>query len=232
MNTYKLNARVMGGLFLLSTAGYASGNMIIDALRNAPDYLTLIAESRSELVLGSLLMLINCFAVVGIALAIYPLLKKHSEALAATYLSFRVIESVILIFGVISYFSLLTLSQQTVKLAGADNTAFQAMGIMAQNGNFYAFQVGMLALSVGSFFLCYSLYKTKILPRFFAIWGFVGYAALLVGSVCAFYGINISMIAFIPGGLFELCLPFWLFFKGFDQSAVRTLLARTLNDAM
>ncbi|NQZ85806.1 MAG: hypothetical protein HRU03_08860 [Nanoarchaeales archaeon] len=42
--------------------------------------------------------------------------------------------------------------------------------------------------------------------------------AIIVSGLAALIDFNTSfgMMFFIPGGLFELFLPFWLFFKGFN----------------
>jgi hypothetical protein len=218
----KVAARIVGALFLISTAGMATGGIFfIEPLRGAPEYLTLIAENEMQMISGALLMLINSFAIVGIAIVMFPILKRHSEKIALTYLSFRIIEGIVLIFGLTSYLALLTISIQYVKLGASDTPIFKAFSIVAMNGNYYSFQIGMLALCIGSFAFCYSLYQTKLIPRFLSVWGFIGYFALFAGVISALYGYDISTISFIPGGLFELFLPFWLFAKGFDSSAFR-----------
>ena len=39
------------------------------------------------------------------------------------------------------------------------------------------------------------------------------------GAVAEIFGIHISLILLIPGGLFELALAFWLLIKGFQPEA-------------
>jgi hypothetical protein len=41
----------------------------------------------------------------------------------------------------------------------------------------------------------------------------------MIGSVAEFFGIHISLVFSIPGGLFELVLAFWLLIKGFQPKA-------------
>jgi len=60
--------------------------------------------------------------------------------------------------------------------------------------------------------------------------GLIGYALLLPGTLLHIFG-HIDMlgevIVFIPGALFELLLPIWLFVKGFNSSAIDSGSAKT-----
>ena len=47
----------------------------------------------------------------------------------------------------------------------------------------------------------------------------IGYAIHAAGAIAEIFGIPISVILLIPGALFELALPFWLFIKGFQPEA-------------
>jgi len=227
MNSYKTAARIVGALFLISTAGYIVGNLIIDSLRHDPNYLTIISKNETQMITGVILMLVNCFAVVGIAIVMFPILKRHNENIALVYLSSRIIESIVLIFGVISYLSLLTISKQYIKLNADDVSYFKALGVVAMNGNYYSFQIGMISLSIGSSLFCYLLYQSKLVPRFFAVWGIIGYVALFIGTITALYGYDISVITFVPVGLFEIILPIWLIFKGFNPRATVPISIKT-----
>jgi len=62
-------------------------------------------------IIGVLFELINDAAVVGIAVMLFPILKKYSESIALWYVGFRVIEAAMFIVGKISLLSLITLSK-------------------------------------------------------------------------------------------------------------------------
>ncbi len=63
-------------------------------------------------------------------------------------------------------------------------------------------------------------YRAKLVPRLVAVWGLVGYAILLCGSVLEVLGFDLRLIHNIPGGLFELFIGVWLIAKGFSSSPV------------
>ena len=82
-----------------------------------------------------------------------------------------------------------------------------------------AYQIGQLSLGIGGFFLCWLLFRTKLIPRWLAGWGVIGYVLHGTGAIAEIFGIPISLILLIPGGLLELVLAFWLFIKGFQHEA-------------
>jgi hypothetical protein len=77
----------------------------------------------------------------------------------------------------------------------------------------------MTTLGISGLILCYSFYKSKLVPRLLAVWGLVGYAVILCGSVLEVLGFNLLTIHAIPGGLWEVFIGVWLIVKGFDPSA-------------
>jgi hypothetical protein len=81
-----------------------------------------------------------------------------------------------------------------------------------------AFNMAMLALSIGSIFLCYLFLVHRLIPRILTIVGLVGYVCLLANTVVGMFGVDAGMLLFIPGALFELAFPVWLFIKGFNTN--------------
>jgi hypothetical protein len=217
MTTNKTTARLVGALFLITTATYITGNALLESLLGTPDFLATLSATRVSL--GALLMFINCAGVVGIGVLMFPLLKQHSETVAVAYVATRIIEFILLSVGVISFLSLIPLSQEYIKAGTADPSCFQTLGALAIKGNFFAYQLAMIVLGMGSLMFCYLLYQSKLIPRFMASWGLIGYAALLMGALLELFGFKVGLLYSVPGGLFELALAFWLFVKGFHSPA-------------
>jgi len=106
------------------------GGVWLESILNAPDYLTTVSANETQVIIGVLLELINCAAVVGIAVMLFPILKRHSEALALGYVGIRVVEAAILIVAVISPLSLITSSQEYVTAGAPDASYFQTLGAL------------------------------------------------------------------------------------------------------
>lgn len=83
----------------------------------------------------------------------------------------------------------------------------------------YAYEIAMTTLGVAGLLLCYSFYKFGLVPRAIAIWGLVGYATILFGSVLGVLGFDLKSMHVIPGGLWELFIGVWLIVKGFETGS-------------
>jgi Domain of unknown function (DUF4386) len=81
--------------------------------------------------------------------------------------------------------------------------------------------------AIGGLMLSYMLLRTRLVPRGLSVLGLIGYPALLLAAVLDILGIadtvgGLGLVGLVPGGLFELVLPIWLFARGFKSSAVVT----------
>jgi hypothetical protein len=64
------------------------------------------------------------------------------------------------------------------------------------------------------------LFRSALIPRWIAVLGLIGYPSLLLGCVLDMFDVvdvtqGVGLAALVPGGIFELILPIWLFAKGF-----------------
>src|SRR5215210_7542305 len=104
--------------------------------------------------------------------------------------------------------------------AGAsDASSLQALSTVFMQAQLDAYNIAMITLGISGLILCYSFYKSKLVPRLLAVWGLVGYAVILCGSVVEVLGFNLLTIHAIPGGLWEVFIGVWLIVKGFNPSA-------------
>ncbi len=220
MISFRRNAIIVGILFLAAFGTYGPGNGIIDSMTNTPDYLTNISANTTQALIGMFLMLINSAVVISIGVLLLPILKQHNKTIAFGYLSFRIIEGIILIIGVISLLLLIPLSQEYINAANPFACYFETLGTLAIKGNFFAYQIAMLFLSLGSLPFCYLLYQSNLIPRFLSVWGIVGYAVFMAGCILEIFGFGIGEYLSIPGGLFEIVFAVFLIVKGFNPSAI------------
>lgn len=227
MKTNINTARIVGALFITATVTFMLGNGLIESILNVPDYLMDVYPNKTQVITGILLELMNSAAVIGIAVMLFPILKKHNETIALGYVGFRVIESAILIVGAISLGLLIPLSREYIKAGTPNASYFQTLGMLAIEGHDLAFQVAMIVLGTYSLIFCYLLYQSKLIPRFISGLGFIGYASLLTSAVLEISGNSTGMILYLPGALFEVILPIWLIAKGFNSSAMDSQPSKT-----
>nr|MBA3388000.1 DUF4386 domain-containing protein [Rubrobacter sp.] len=104
--------------------------------------------------------------------------------------------------------------------AGASDASYlQALSTVFMQAQLDAYNIAMTTLGISGLILCYSFYRTKLVPRLVAVWGLVGYATILCGSVLEVLGFDLLSIHAIPGGLWEMFIGVWLIAKGFNPSA-------------
>jgi hypothetical protein len=224
MNTSRKTAILVGALFLISYFGVFAGSAFYGPTLNAPDYPSGIYQNRSQVTTGLLIELLNDAAVVGIAVVLYPLLKKQSESIALGYVSFRVIEAVMLVVSKIGPLSLIALSEEYMAAGAPDASYFQALAASAEAERFWAGQMVAVFFILGGLLFYYLLYQSKLLPRFITVWGFIAIASLIAANVFEVpdltKGFHPAQLLYFPIVLNELFIGIWLIVKGFKPSAI------------
>ena len=238
MNTDRKTAIIVGVLFLLGFAG-AFGPAMVKPILDSPSYLAEISENKNLVLVGALFQLIMAFACAGIAIGLYPILKKHSESLALGAVGFRIIENVFQIVAALALLSLLTLSQESVKADALAAPAFQTAGALLLAVHFWAALVlSHFGFGLGALMYYYVFYRSKLIPRWLSGWGIV---AIILHFTAAFMTMFTQIDPFsgsptlflsIPIGLQELTLAVWLIVKGFNPSAIASLSAKTATNAL
>lgn len=222
----KATARAVGMLFLLATATYIIGNGLLESILTMPNYLSQVYPHSVQVVAGALLQFVDTVAVVGIGVLMFPILKRFNESVAVGYFATRIVELVFLVFGAIGPLMLITLSQDYVAAGAPEVSHFQTAGSLLVTQHFLGYQIGMMALGLGSLFFCYLLYTSKLIPQWMSLLGLIGYAALFIGAVLELFGLSVGLMLSIPGGIFELILPLWLIVKGFNVASLTAAAPR------
>ena len=189
-------ARIVGALFLAGFSAYGVGSIMAMGTVRSDDR----SGSVALFVTGAALMLLNSAFVIGIGVLMFPILRAHNKAVAAGYLGTRIFEGVVLAIGVVSLIVL--------------------TGSAAIHANSVFYSVAEAGLGIGSLFFCALLFRTGLVPRFLAVWGFIGYACFLGGNLLELFGVaGAGLVGTIPGGLFELTFAIWLIAKGFSSTS-------------
>ncbi|MFC1992870.1 DUF4386 domain-containing protein [Chloroflexota bacterium] len=232
MNSARKTAIIVGVLFITATVATLLSIPLTNHI-NAPDYLINISSNESQMIIGALLQLINTIAIIGIAVMLFPILKKHNEALALGYVGARIMEAVSLIVAILSLLLLLTLSQEFVKAGAPDASPFQTLGTSLLAANYWAWLLGgELFLALSALILNYILYQSKLIPRFISVWGLIGATLLLAQGLLGMFG-SLSETSvlrtylFIPIAVQEMVFAVWLIVKGFNPSAIASGSAKT-----
>ncbi len=176
---------------------------------------------------GALLEVILVVANAGTAVVLYPLLKRQNEAVALGYVTARVVESTIIMVGIVSLLSVVTLRQEFVGAAGADAASLVTVGggLVAFHDATFLLGPGFLAPLGNGILLGYLMYRSGLVPRGMAMLGLIGGPLLIVAFVGVLFGVfeQVSLpvaIATIPEFVWELSLGIYLTVKGFQPSPI------------
>jgi hypothetical protein len=223
MNSNRKRTIIAGALYIVGTvAGVLSIAPAVDAV----DYLLKASSYANQVLFGALFQFIMTIAYVGFAITLYPILRKHMESLATGFLSFRIIAAVLNIIGFISLLLILSLSQQYVKTGTPDSSYFQTLGDLLRSGRDFVNHVAMiLATSVGGLMFYLLLFKTRLIPRWLSLWGFIGTIFTIFASILVmFHMIDIItstyLVLNLPLILLEIVLAIWFILKGFDSNVL------------
>ncbi len=174
------------------------------------------------MVVGVLLELVAAGACVGIALALYPVLKEWGKGLALGSVVFRTVEAVMYMISAASLLSLLALSQRFTSGAAADPVAFRTVGDALLDGREQAALVGVFAFSVGALLYYVLFYRSRLVPRWLSVWGIGAVILMLVACLLAVFtqnDVTTYTILALPIGVQEMVLAVWLIAKGFHVPA-------------
>jgi Domain of unknown function (DUF4386) len=215
-------SRLIGALFLAGFLSYGVGFALVTSVVGAPDFLSTISSHKNLqtiLTIGTFLMLLNSLVDVGKGVLFFPILETHGKRTALAYLATMIVEVVLLAVGVLALLMIVPIAHQGVEAGQAGVGWAKALGSLAVQSNTMAYQLAEMVLGLGAIFLCALLFRTRLIPRFLAMWGVIGYVLLAAGAIAEIFAIHIGLLLSIPGGLFEVVLGCWLLIKGFAPKA-------------
>jgi hypothetical protein len=222
--TDRKTAVIVGVLFIVATAANLLSTNLTRSPVDAPDYLSSLAASGDQILVGALLALIAALASASIAIALYPVLQRHNAALALGSVGFRLIEGVFYIVDIIGLLLLFTLSHAFVKAGTPADSYYQTIGALIQAGRVWAnFVFGVSAFSLGALMYYAVLYQSRLVPRWLAGWGVLGAACSLGAAISILFGLTPysppMIVLILPIAVQEMALAIWLLVKGFTAPA-------------
>jgi Domain of unknown function (DUF4386) len=213
-----------GALFVVATVAAVAAPALLPPL-TGPDYLTEVAHHANRMAASALVYLIAAGTSVGIAIALYPLLKKTDGALALGAVVFRTIEATFYTAAVVSLLSITTLGRQLAAAPAADRASIQGLADYLLGVRDHSTLVAVFAFSVGSYMYSVVFYRSRLVPRWLSAWGLA--AALLMGaaglvSLFSDSPVTEQYLLFLPVAVWEMVVALWLLVKGFNPETGAT----------
>ena len=197
------------------------------AFLDDPNFISVVSSNKIQVLIGGIFELVAALACAGIAIGLYPILKRHNESLALGSVGLRVIEAVFYIVGIISLFSLLTLSQEYVQGGYNDTSWYQTFGTVLIDGRRWSDELAVIAFTFGAFMYYIVFYQSKLIPRWLSVWGIIAVGLTLATAILTIFGqidslSTIFILLNIPLAIQEFTLAFWLIIKGFNVNPINS----------
>src|SRR5882762_8890026 len=95
-------SRLIGALFMVGILFYGVGAALVTSVTGSPDFLSTISAHQTTLPIGAFLMLLNTVVDVGKGVLFFPILENYGKRSALAYLSFIIVDVVLLDVGVLA----------------------------------------------------------------------------------------------------------------------------------
>lgn len=237
MKTFRMNAVMAGALYFLGTVfgilGTFVGGEVYSSLVSAKplidvNMLELVGANTSQLTGGAFFTLLMGISLAAMTIFLYPIFKKDSEELAMGMVLFRgVFEGVWYLMTTLTFLAMVALGNEYVA-TGANSASLQSIGNVIYQFLDVLGPVGTLMFLIGATCLYVSFYRTKLIPRWLTIWGFIGIVPYLAYAILHFFHLDNGIGFYLQMVLApqEIVMGLWLIFKGFDQKAVAELIRK------
>ena len=219
-------ARAAGTLFIAATIASLLSTGLLNPVFSGSDYLGKIAAHQDRIVAGSFFEIIAAFASAGIALSLYPVVRRHGEALALGSVGFRLLEGGLYLVGAVGTLLLLELGRDAT--AGSPIPSYlRTSGALLLTLRNQADLIAVLAFYVGASMYYYVFYRARLIPQWLSCWGLAGTALGAVAGLLVLFRVTGYMSATqvalnLPIGVNEIVLAIWLLVRGFDSSTARS----------
>ena len=216
----------IAGIFMVITFISIPALPLYDQVLHHTNFVT-TAGGDTRVYVGALFELLTLIAGVGMAVTLYPVLRRQSESLALGYVTVRVIESCLIAVGIVSLLAVVTLRRDLAGSAGADTASLILSGrslVAVHDATFLLGPAFCSAIGNG-LILGYLMLRSGLVPRRFAQFGVAAGSLALVTALLVLFGAyaqssGASFILTLPEAAWELSLGIYLIVKGFRPSPI------------
>lgn len=165
-------AAIAGALYLITFISSIPALLMITPVLTNPDYIT-SSGADAQVIVGSILDLVNALACIGTAVVLFPLTRRVNEGAALGFVTSRLLEAAIIVVGVMALFTVVTLRQPDATGADADTLSMIGAALVAFRDWTFVFGPGLMP-GINALLLGYVLYRSRMLPRIIPALGLIG----------------------------------------------------------
>ncbi len=229
MSNPRTTARTVGVLFFASYVGVFVGAALMAPALDRDTSLAAINSDKARIVVGALFEFVNDAAVIGIAVLLFPFLKRAGEGLALWYVGMRILEGGMFVVASAVVLSIPELGNGIAETIDPDFTRLDDVRLLALGEYTGASTMATVAFLAGAILLYVLLYRSRLVPRFIAVWGFAAVACVIAVNLLAPDITDASgpvVLLVVPMVANEIFLAVWLIVKGFAPESTPEGVAR------
>jgi hypothetical protein len=218
-------ALVAGTFYMITFVSSIPALILLGPILHHSDYI-LSAGPDTRVLWGALLDVVNAFAGIGTAVALFPVVKRQNEATALGFVTSRVIEAAVIMTGVVCLLAVVTLRRDVAGTTGADPATLVTTGRALVAVRDWTFLLGPgLMPGVNALLLGSLLYRSRLVPRIIPAVGLIGAPLLFTAVIATLFGYidQVSSVAGLlnfPVALWEFAVGVYMIVKGFKPSPV------------
>ena len=219
MTSTRKTALIAGVCYLVTHVTSVAALVLYAPVLNHPGYIA-GAGADARVLVGGWLEVILALAIVGTAVALFPVVRRHNEGLAVGYVGLRTLEAAVIAVGIVSLLAVVTLRQHEAGAAGTDAAPFVAVGKGLVAVHDWTFLLGPnFVCAIDTLVLAYLMWRSRLIPRFIAGLGLIGGPLLFASATAVLFGAykQVSLpgaVAALPVFAWELTLALFLIVKG------------------
>jgi hypothetical protein len=224
MTSTRRTALIAGACYLVTHVTSVAALVLYGPVLNQPGYV-IGTGADTRVLTGGLLEVILALAVVGTAVALFPVVRRYHEGLAIGYVGLRTLEAGVIVAGVVSLLAVVTLHQHAAGATGSEAASLVAVGKGLTAVHNWTFLIGPnFVCATDTTVLAWLMWRARLIPRFVAGLGLAGGPLLFVSATAVLFGAfkQVSLpgaVAPLPVFAWELGLALFLIFKGFRTAA-------------
>ncbi len=165
-------AQRIGWLFVVATVAGVSSVVTMSSTLGDDDLLPAVYSRQGSLIIGEMLIFVMLVAMVGTAVLLAPVIRKHSETLAVSYVLARTLEVAMIAVGMVAGLLLVPLSWDYAAADGGDTAS---AGVLAESleaaGDRTGYLGAQMIFSISALVLNWAFLRNGLIPRLAVVVG-------------------------------------------------------------
>ncbi|MGC4952331.1 DUF4386 domain-containing protein [Actinomadura citrea] len=229
MEAAQRRARIAGVWFVLTFVFSIPAVLLYDPVLNDANYIV-GAGADAQVRIGALLEILTAIANTATAVVLFPILKRQSESIALGYVGTRILESTVIVVGVVSVLAVVALRQDLADGGSADAVPI-GRALVALKDQTFLLGPAFCAGFGNGLLLGYLMYRSGLVPRPMALIGLIGGPLACATATAVLFGAYeqqspVNFLFTAPEIVWEVSLGIWLITKGFRPAPHITETAR------